>query len=312
MWIAAGYLEPRGRDHRSSDHPGLDRWEMVIPKMNRPAAWSSRKLIPETKLISEAPVESLPAEVPSRPQEKVSTAQTEIAGTAERSGKREISTGDFAAPDFAFADRKPAGSTRKFVTVGASSLAALLVAGFLALSPTKSTGKDPATTPVVAGPALSMGAPVWTPLAESPRRISIVRGSLNLTDFRMDFQSPVSAKATGWVFRARDSKNYYAMRLEFVKFAAGSSSAVMKRFAVIGGLDQRVTPIPVTIPLQPGGMYKIRTEGLGNTFTTWIADRKFDEWTDARLSDGGVGVYNDHGDPAAVVSDLAVFPLLRK
>jgi hypothetical protein len=81
---------------------------------------------------------------------------------------------------------------------------------------------------------------------------------------------------------------------------------------VIDGRDQPATQIPVTIAVQPGASYKVRTEAVGNRFTTWIADRQVDEWTEERLADGGVGLYNDHGEPPTVVDGLAVFPLVKK
>jgi len=291
-------------DRPNVDHArGVDRWEMVIPKMSRPGAHSPQKL------ISETPAASLPADVPSQPQEELSTARPEDLAPKESGADASSSV-----PEFAFLDRQSSRGTRKFVMIGASSLGALLVAGILAFSLTQDTvrSKGPALATVVTGPALPTGAAQWTPLAESPRWISVVSGSMNLTDFRMEFQRPAGAKPIGWVFRARDSKNYYAMRLELVKSAAGSSSVVMKRFAVIDGRDQPVTEIPVTVAIQPGAMYKVRTEALGNTFTTWIADRKIDEWTDARLGGGGVGLYNDRAELWTVVHDLAVFPLVRK
>jgi hypothetical protein len=301
-------IERRAMDRPALDQPGIDRWEMVIPKMSRPAARSSKKL------ISEAPAAPLPAGVPSQAQEKLLSAHLPTARTEDLAPKESGAYASSSVPEFAFLDRQSSRGTRKFVIIGASSLGALLVAGILAFSLTQDTAssKGPAPATVVTGPALPTGAAQWTPLAESPRWISVVSGSMNLTDFRMEFQRPVGAKPIGWVFRARDSKNYYAMRLELVKTAAGSSSVVMKRFAVIDGRDQPVTEIPVTVAIQPGAMYKVRTEALGNTFTTWIADRKIDEWTDARLSGGGVGLYNDRAELWTVVHDLAVFPLVRK
>jgi len=281
---------------------------MVIPKMIRPAAHSPQKL------ISDAPAAALPADVPSQPQEERLTAQLSTARPEDLAAKESGADASSSVPEFAFLDRQSSRGTRKFVMIGASSLGALLVAGILAFSLAQDTAssKGPAPVTVVTGTALPTGAAQWTPLAESPRWISVVSGSMNLTDFRMEFQRPVGAKPIGWVFRARDSKNYYAMRLELVKSAAGSSSVVMKRFAVIDGRDQPVTEIPVTVAIQPGAMYKVRTEALGNTFTTWIADRKIDEWTDARLGGGGVGLYNDRAELWTVVHDLAVFPLVRR
>jgi hypothetical protein len=212
------------------------------------------------------------------------------------------------------------------VTIGASSLAALLIAGIylFALKPDAAAPKVPAPISVEAGPALQVSPTLWTPLSEWPRRVSVVRGSMNLTDFRMDFQSPTKWKSIGWIFRAEDSKNFYALKLETVVPALGipkpapessspeSSTVVLKRFTVIDGRDEMATQVPLSTAFRPGAMFKIRTEAVGNKFTTWISNWKVDEWTDARLGGGGVGLFSDHGEAAAVVADLAVYPLLKK
>ena len=49
------------------------------------------------------------------------------------------------------------------------------------------------------------------------REISILRPSLNLTDYRIEFQAQIESKAIGWVFRAKDRKNFYVAKLEIVK-----------------------------------------------------------------------------------------------
>lgn len=202
---------------------------------------------------------------------------------------------------------------RLMMTFGASSVA-LLVAGILlfALKQDLTVPRRPSPAVVETGPALDVDAARWMTLSQSPRQINVVRDSMQLADFRLDFQGLADAKTSGWVFRVKDAKNYYAMSIEIAKPTAASSSAVLRRFAVIDGRDQPMTQILVAIGFQPGAFYRVRTEARGSRFTAWIADRKVDEWTDARLSDGGVGLYNDRTEATTIVADLAVFPLLRK
>jgi hypothetical protein len=323
---------------------------MVIPKMNRPTVWSSRKAIaerpgaripaedrskleskpsdarPEGELssvpsiaardaIPKRPVQNQPLQKPSIPRQPAGDSESNEAGVGP----------GFQVPQFANAS-PPLRRTRPFVTIGASSLAALLIAGIylFALKPDPAAPKVPAPITVEAGPALQVSPTLWTPLSEWPRRISVVRGSMNLTDFRMDFQSPNNWKSIGWIFRAKDAKNFYALKLETLVPALGivkptpessspeSSTVVLKRFAVIDGRDDVATQVPLSTVFRLGGMYKIRTEAVGNKFTTWISDWKVDEWTDARLGGGGVGLFSDRGEPASVAGDLALYPLLKK
>jgi hypothetical protein len=45
------------------------------------------------------------------------------------------------------------------------------------------------------------------------RQITIYRPSLKLSDYRLEFQGSIDTKSVGWVFRAADPDNYYAMKL---------------------------------------------------------------------------------------------------
>lgn len=318
--------------HQRMDRQGMDRWEMVIPKMNRPAARSSRKLGPEY-----LPARTL-AEDFSPPQEMRSAprpeAEPSVAGSLMAVPVRESPT-RHPVPLQSFADAVPQKrsrlgvdfskialivpqrwrSLRQLALIGAWSSAVLLAAGFFVFAVKHDLGapkRDPAPLAVQTGPALLAGPAQWTQLSEWPRRIAVVRGSMNQADFRMDFLSPVDAKTTGWVFRVQDAKNYYAMSVEIAKPTAASPSAVLKRFAVIDGRDEPMTQILIAIGFEPGAWYRVRTEALGNRFTTWISDRKVDEWADARLSGGGVGFYSERGELPASVGDLTVVPLLKK
>ena len=331
--VTARSTDPAGDRAIPTDRPGMDRWEMVIPKMNRPAARSSRKLG-----LEHSPAHT-PAEDFSPPQGKRSAARPEaeppvsrglLAVTApespsanpvplqsfadavskERSGKLRVALSNIAAMV-----PQRWRSIRQVALIGAWASAVLLAVGFFVFAVKHDLGapkRDPAPLAVQTGPALLAGPAQWTPLSQWPRRIAVVRGSMNQTDFRLDFLSPVDAKTTGWVFRVRDAKNYYAMRVEIAKPTAASPSAVLKRFAVIDGRDEPMTQILIAIGSGPGAWYKVRTEALGNRFTTWISDRKVDEWTDARLRGGGVGFYSENGEPAASVGDLTVVPLLKR
>src|SRR5260370_24384846 len=48
------------------------------------------------------------------------------------------------------------------------------------------------------------------------RQITIYRPSLKLSDYRIEFQGQIETRSMGWVFRAADPNNYYAMKLAVV------------------------------------------------------------------------------------------------
>jgi hypothetical protein len=133
---------------------------------------------------------------------------------------------------------------------------------------------------------------------------------MNLSAYRLDFEISIRIKALGWVYRARDSKNFYVSKIEFQKAGLNPVYALV-HYAVIDGVEQpRVeTPLHVSVPM--GGVYKIRFEAVENRFTTWIQGERVEQWTDARLSSGGAGLYSEGVEQSALHGDFVVTPLLK-
>ncbi len=151
----------------------------------------------------------------------------------------------------------------------------------------------------------------FAPDARRQRRVSLLRSSVNLPSYRLDFESSIQVKALGWVYRAQDAKNFYVSKIELQKPGQVPVYALV-HYAVINGVDQsRVeTPLHVTIPL--GGRYKIRFDAEGNRFTTWVQGQQAEQWTDARLSRGGAGLYGEGVEQSILHGDFAVTPLLKQ
>jgi hypothetical protein len=164
---------------------------------------------------------------------------------------------------------------------------------------------------VQVSPLLPAGPAGWSVVADWPRRISLLRGYNDLTNFRMEFEGSIDDKALGWVIRAADAKNYYAMKLEIVT-PGRDPVVVLKRFAVINGLDQEVVQIPLSSTSRLDTLYKVRVEALGDQFTVWVQDRKVDQWKDARIGSGAIGLYNDRLERGTIKGDVKVFHLERK
>jgi len=163
-------------------------------------------------------------------------------------------------------------------------------------------------------PALADGAQggQWiadfAPDARRQRRVSLLRSSMNLSAYRLDFESSIHIKALGWVYRAQDARNFYVSKIEFQKPGQNPVYALV-HYAVINGVEQpRVeTPLHVTVPM--GGLYKIRFEALGNHFTTWVQGQRVEQWTDSRLSSGGAGLYGEGVEQSALHGEFVVTPL---
>ena len=132
------------------------------------------------------------------------------------------------------------------------------------------------------------------------KQISIFRPSMTTPDYRIDLHGQIERKALGWVFRAQDPKNYYVMKLEWIKPGPSPVTALIK-YAVIDGKE--TTRTQVLLPIQNlslSTMYRVRTDVKGNKFTTYVNDQVVDYWTDDRVKLGGAGIYVDPGERALV------------
>ena len=118
-------------------------------------------------------------------------------------------------------------------------------------------------------------------------------------------------KGLGWVYRAQDSKNFYVSKIELEK-AGLNPKYVVAHYAVIGGVDQARTQMPLSATVPLGGHYKIRFEAVEDRFTTWLQDQKVDEWSDARLKTGGAGLYSEGVEQSTLYGDFRVTPLPRE
>ena len=203
------------------------------------------------------------------------------------------------------------GTSRMRKILAALTGAAALGAGiFFFLDKQSDAGlKSPATA--IAGSAVGgQWIANFAPDARRQRRVSLLRSSMNLSAYRLDFESSIQMKALGWVYRAQDSKNFYVCKIELQKPGQNPVYALV-RFAVINGVEQprAETPLHVSVPM--GGLYKIRFEAVGNRFTTWVQGQKVEQWTDARLSSGGAGLYGEGAEQSILHGEFAVTPLLN-
>ena len=201
---------------------------------------------------------------------------------------------------------------------GVGLAAALAIGGVLfALSHGTDTKAASTAPQIVEGPALSAVDAGWItdwgaePGVRREHDISVLRPSLNLTDYRLSFEAQIETKALGWIYRAQDGKNYYVNKLEIVK--PGLTPAIaMVRFAVINGQEQPRTQTPLNLSVHLDTLYRIRFDAVGDRFSTYVQDQKIDEWTDDRLKMGGVGLYNERGERSSLKGTVNVVPLVIK
>ncbi len=159
-----------------------------------------------------------------------------------------------------------------------------------------------------AGPSIIMGEGGWVEgWAGDPngmhagRQITIYRPSLKLSDYRLAFQGSIDTKSIGWVFRAADPDNYYAMKLMLVSSGLSPKVALFK-YLVSNGRQTQVGRVPIDAAVQTDTQFDIRVDVRGPKFTTYIQGQQVDIWTDDQLKTGGAGFLNERDERGKVKS----------
>ena len=193
------------------------------------------------------------------------------------------------------------------------AVAALAVLGgigfFMMKGGSAKSGATPAVTSDTAEALPSLGGAGWTTNwgTEAPsnkgKQISLYRPTMAISDYRIEIQGQIEKKALGWIFRAHDPKNYYVMKLEWLKPGVDDPIPALIKYAVIDGKE--TTHTQVMLPLDNvtlTTLFKIRTDVKGNKFTTYVNDKRVDYWADSQIEVGGAGLYAEPNERAIIKS----------
>jgi hypothetical protein len=158
------------------------------------------------------------------------------------------------------------------------------------------------------GPSIIMGEGGWVegwggdPTGlHAGREITIYRPSLKLSDYRIEFQGSIETQSIGWVFRAANPDNYYALKLMAVSSGLSPKVALFK-YLVINGRQTQVGRVPIDLMVRADTVFSIRTDVRGPQFSTYIQGQQVDVWTDDQLKAGGVGFLNEREERGKVKS----------
>jgi hypothetical protein len=202
------------------------------------------------------------------------------------------------------------------IGVAAGLIAAISGIAYVVTRGNGKTAEAPVATQAPA--AVATGVPIsggwiedWANAAKSNRRISLLSGSVKLSDYRMEFQSQIETKAVGWVFRGLNPRNYYVAKLETIKPGLEPTVALV-HFAVVDGHDENRVSVPLPMKLRVDTTYKIRFEAMGTHFSAWVQGQKIDEWTDNRFGSGGVGLFSERDEHSALQGVVNVVPLVSR
>jgi len=175
-------------------------------------------------------------------------------------------------------------------------------------SKSKPTPRPAPVAEETAGPSIMLGEGGWVQNwggdpngSRAGRQITIYRPSLKLSDYRIEFQGEIDTKSIGWVFRALDPYNYYAVKLAIVTPGLSPKLALIK-YAVIQGHETEIARTPLEIPARNDTVFNVRMDVRGPKFTTYLQGQQVDVWTDEQIKSGGVGFLNERAERARIKS----------
>ncbi|MBY0503651.1 MAG: hypothetical protein K2X03_07070 [Bryobacteraceae bacterium] len=159
-----------------------------------------------------------------------------------------------------------------------------------------------------------LGAPLSAAMARSPNlrdlgwnfdngmvrpgRLRIWQPSIDLSDYKMEFEGTIEKRAMSWTYRSINLDNFYASKLVIRK--PGVLEIV--RYSMLDGKESARTrlPIPMTVQSINASLYNVQMKVRGGQFTTLLNGQVIDTWTDPRLKKGGVGFFAEAGEVAAI------------
>lgn len=158
------------------------------------------------------------------------------------------------------------------------------------------------------GPSIMLGEGGWVQGwggdpngSNAGRQITIYRPSLKLTDYRIEFQGEIDSKSMGWVFRAMDPYNYYAMKLAIVTPGLSPKLALIK-YLVVQGHEKEMGRVPLDLAARNDTVFNVRVDVRGSKFSTYLQGQQVDVWTDEQIKSGGVGILNERAERARIKS----------
>jgi hypothetical protein len=130
-----------------------------------------------------------------------------------------------------------------------------------------------------------------------PGRLALLRESIPLVNYRLEFLGQIESKALSFAFRAADLRNYQAAKLVVVRPGPLPALALV-RYTVINGVEGPHTQTALTMEARNDTIYKMGVAVEGDHFTVTVNGQLAGAWTDDRLQSGGVGFFADKGEAA--------------
>jgi hypothetical protein len=128
-----------------------------------------------------------------------------------------------------------------------------------------------------------------------PGALAIFNPSRNFTDYRFEFFGQVEQKSMGWVVRAKDTNNYYAMKFKVLEAGLRPIMAVV-HYSVVAGRTGHQVETPLSVMVHNNQPFQVAVDVKGNHFSASIDGEEVDSWSDDALPAGGVGFFAEAGE----------------
>ncbi|MBZ2186380.1 MAG: hypothetical protein K7J46_16860 [Bryobacter sp.] len=132
-----------------------------------------------------------------------------------------------------------------------------------------------------------------------PGDLKIWKPSIQLSDYKFEFEGQINRQAMSWAFRAPDLRNYYATKI-VVHHTSALPSAEIIRYTMLNGQERSRRRLPLPLSIRPETLYHVEVSVRGDHFVTRINRQVVDVWSDTRLKRGGVGFFNEQGESSAI------------
>jgi hypothetical protein len=132
-----------------------------------------------------------------------------------------------------------------------------------------------------------------------PGALALLRPTMQLTDYRMEFMGQIENKGLSWSVRSHDTDNYYAMKLNVVAPGLRPIISVV-RYPVVNGKRGRKIEIPLPVMVHNQRPFTVAVEVRGNRYVTSIEGEAVDSFSDDALATGGVGFFSEGAERARV------------
>jgi hypothetical protein len=294
----AGKPKENRRDRRGRDSapaatvlaPAISK-AAATPKVSEPAPSPAAPV--EAKRVPAAATAASPAEKPVVKTAEIAEPKPETFTAPSFGGSADAETEGFFS-------RIP-GWLRVLVAVAVLGVGV----GVWVLPALNRGGSSSKVLPVSAAPS-TMGADSWetdstgdTAGVARHRIVSLYKPARVKRDYILEFTGQIEQRAMGWVFRMKDARNYYCLKLEQSGAGAGAKAQLVK-FAVVDGEEQPHRLIHLREPLPAGQPVQIRLDVRGQNFAIQVNGRPVDVWIDNQLPEGTVGFSNETGERAVI------------